>query len=95
LNRTTSGRKTDKRDSLDTLLRLADEQKASDIILVAGTAITLRVNGSLITGTGKSLSPEDLRNLLLPLLTADHAIELENNRALDLLRSRIDWEVPR
>jgi twitching motility protein PilT len=83
LNRTTSGTKTDKRASLDTLLRLADGQKASDIILVAGTAITLRVNGSLITGTGKSLSPEDLRNLLLPLLTADQAIELENNRALD------------
>jgi twitching motility protein PilT len=83
LNRTTSGTKADQRASLDTLLRLADEQKASDIILVAGSAITLRVNGSLITGTGKSLSPEDLRNLLVPLLTADQAIELENNRALD------------
>ena len=40
LNRTKLGLKTDKKTSLDTLLALAAEQNASDIILVAGSAIT-------------------------------------------------------
>jgi twitching motility protein PilT len=83
LNRSTTGAKVDERTSLDTLLRLGVEQNASDIILVAGSAITLRVNGSLAPATGKVLSPEDLRNLLLPLLSSDQAEELESCRALD------------
>lgn len=40
LNRTKPGLKTDKKTSLDTLLALGAEQNASDIILVAGSAIT-------------------------------------------------------
>jgi hypothetical protein len=47
LNRTKPGLKTDEKTSLDMLLALAAEQNASDIILVAGSAITLRANGSL------------------------------------------------
>jgi twitching motility protein PilT len=84
LNRSAPGTKTDERSSLDVLLKLAVEQNASDVILVAGSAITLRVNGSLAPANGRAaLSPEDLQNLLLPLLTAEQAKELESNRALD------------
>jgi twitching motility protein PilT len=83
LNSSTIETKNNKRTSLDTLLESAAEQNASDIILVAGSAITLRVNGSLAPATGKVQSSEDLRNLLLPLLTAEQAKELEANRALD------------
>jgi len=83
LNRSTPETKTNARTSLDTLLRLAVEQNASDIILVAESSITLRVNGSLAAANGKVLSPEDLRNLLLPLLTTEQANELEHSRALD------------
>src|ERR1700722_17458153 len=83
LNRSTAGAKVDERTSLDGLLQLGVKQNASDIILVAGSAITLRVNGSLVPATGKVLSPEDLRNLLLPLLTSEQAKELESSRALD------------
>ena len=82
LNRSTPGTKTD-RTSLDTLLGLAAEQGASDIILVAGSAITLRVNGSLVPATGKVVSPEEVSNMLLPLLTKEQASELESRRALD------------
>jgi twitching motility protein PilT len=82
LNRSMPGTKTD-RTSLDTLLGLAAEQDASDVILVAGSAITLRVNGSLGPATGKVMSAEELRNLLLPLLTTEQARELETRRALD------------
>src|SRR3984957_849532 len=83
LNSSTAEIKNDKRTSLDTLLESAAEQNASDVILVAGSAITLRVNGSIAPATGKVLSSEDLRNLLLPLLTPEQAKELETNRALD------------
>jgi twitching motility protein PilT len=83
LNRSTPGTRTDTRTSIDTLLRLAIEQNASDVILVAGSVITFRVNGALVPANGKVLSPEDLRNLLLPLLTPEQAKELEDNRALD------------
>jgi twitching motility protein PilT len=83
LNSSTAEIKNDKRTSLDTLLESAAAQNASDVILVAGSALTLRVNGSLAPATGKLLSSEDLRNLLLPLLNAEQAKELENNRALD------------
>ena len=83
VNRSMSGTRTDKTTPLDALLTRAAEQNASDIILVAGSAITLRVNGSLVPVTGKVQSPEDLRNLLLPLLTTEQASELEHSRALD------------
>jgi twitching motility protein PilT len=83
LNSSTAVKKSDKKASLDTLLESAAEQNASDVILVAGSAITLRVNGSIAPATGKVLSSEDLRNLLLPLLTPEQAKELETNRALD------------
>jgi twitching motility protein PilT len=83
LNSSTAVKKSDKKTSLDTLLESAAEQNASDVILVAGSAITLRVNGSIAPATGKVLSSEDLRNLLLPLLTPEQAKELETNRALD------------
>jgi len=83
VNRTTPVTKPDTRTSIDSLLGVAAEQNASDVILVAGSLITLRVNGSLVPASGKALSPEDLRNLLLPLLTTEQAKELETNRALD------------
>jgi twitching motility protein PilT len=83
LNSSAAVTKVDRRSSLDTFLESAAEQNASDIILIAGSAMTLRIDGSLAPATGKVLSPEDLRNLLLPLLTAEQARELETNRSLD------------
>ena len=83
LNRTKPGLNADKKTSLDSLLALAAEQNASDIILVAGSAITLRVNGSLAPAIGKVLTAEEIRSLLMPLLTTEQASELESKRALD------------
>jgi len=83
LNRTVPGVKTGKTASLDSLLAQAAEQGASDILLVAGSAITLRINGSLAAGAGKIQTPEDIRGMLVPLLTNEQAKELESKRALD------------
>lgn len=88
LNRSTQRAPTteldaDRKSSLDPLLALAAAQNASDILLVADSAVTLRINGNLAAATGKILSPDDIRTLVLPLLTKDQAAELETSRSLD------------
>ncbi len=74
--------------SIDRLLTLAIQRGASDIVLVAGSAIALRVKGSLTPAAGKPLSPEEIRSLLVPLLTARQAEELEENKSLDFCFAR-------
>ncbi len=74
---------SDKKSALDPLLAQAAERKASDVILVAGSGMTLRVNGELLPATGKMLTPEDVRKLLLPLLTHEQTKELEVKRVVD------------
>jgi twitching motility protein PilT len=88
LNRSTAATRTGENASIDRLLALAVQRGASDIILVAGSAIALRVKGSLTPAAGKPLSSEDLRSLLLPLLTAHQSDELETNKSLDFCFER-------
>jgi twitching motility protein PilT len=83
LNRSTTATRTGEGASIDRLLALAVQRGASDVILVAGAGIALRVKGSLTQPGGKPLSSEELRSLLLPLLTARQAEELETNKSLD------------
>jgi twitching motility protein PilT len=83
LNRSTTATKTGENASIDRLLSLAVQRGASDIILAAGSAVALRVKGFLSPAAGKPLSAEELRALLLPLLTARQAEELETNKSLD------------
>ncbi len=78
-----AGSGADKKSALDPLLAHAAERKASDVILVVGSGVTLRVNGVLTPATGKALTPEDLRRLLLPLLTSEQTKELEAKRVVD------------
>jgi twitching motility protein PilT len=78
-----AGLGVDKKSALDPLLAQAAERKASDIILVVGSGVTLRVNGVLTPATGKALTPDDLRRLLLPLLTSEQTKELEAKRVVD------------
>jgi len=73
LNRSTTATKTGDNASIDRLLALAVTRGASDVILVAGSTIALRVRGSLTSAAGKPLSAEDIRSLLTPLLTARQA----------------------
>jgi twitching motility protein PilT len=83
LNRSAnSGRLSEKR-SIDQLLAVAFRRNASDVILVAGSPATLRVNGALTPDAGPPLSAEDIRDLLLPLLTPAQLKELQENKCLD------------
>ena len=84
LNRSTAAARTpEETNNLDQLLTLAVQRNASDILLVAGSAIALRVRGALLSASSKPLAVEEIRGLLLPLLTAAQAEELTKERSLD------------
>jgi twitching motility protein PilT len=69
--------------SLDQLLAFAGRQNASDLLLIAGTPVALRVNGALAPAAGPPLAPEDVRNLVLPLLDARQYDELQKKKSVD------------
>lgn len=71
-------------DSLDQLLMYAARQTASDLLLIAGAPVTLRVGGELSKPAGAPLEAEDTRSLLLPLLTPAQTQELQRARSVDL-----------
>ncbi len=72
---------------LDSLLAQAVRRTASDLLLIAGTPAHLRVGGSL-TPAGAPLDAEDIRKLLLPLLTVAQNQELQKAKSVDLCFSR-------
>jgi len=69
--------------SLDQLLDFAAKRDASDILLVAGAAPVLRVNGALTLGSGAPLEPEDIRRWVLPLLAPSQLEELQRRKSVD------------
>ena len=71
-------------ESLDQLLMYAVRQTASDLLLIAGAPVTLRIGGQLSKPSGAPLEAEDTRSLLLPLLTPAQTQELQRNRSVDL-----------
>src|SRR5580698_9611684 len=70
--------------SLDALLTHAVRRAASDLLLIAGAPVTLRVAGVLAHSTGPPLTAEDTRSLLLPLMTPAQIQELQRNKSVDL-----------
>ena len=58
-------------------------QNASDLLIVAGYGVSLRVNGSLAPPAGPPLSGEEVRGLVLPLLDARQYEELQRNKSVD------------
>jgi twitching motility protein PilT len=73
--------------SLDLLLAQAVRKTASDLLLIAGAPANLRVGGSLAP-TGPPLDAEEIRKLLLPLLTMEQSQELQRRKSVDLCFSR-------
>ena len=69
--------------SLDQLLAYAARQNASDLILVSGSPVALRVNGSLTPAAGPPLAAEEVRNLLLPVVDPPRYEELQRDKSLD------------
>jgi twitching motility protein PilT len=71
-------------ESLDQLLMYAVRQTASDLLLIAGAPVTLRIGGELSNPGGKPLEAEDTRSLLLPVMTPAQTQELQRSRSVDL-----------
>jgi twitching motility protein PilT len=74
--------------SLDAVLTQAVQRSASDVLLIAGAPVILRVGGSLSPFAGPALGGDETRNLLLPLLSAAQAQELGRSKAVDLCFTR-------
>jgi twitching motility protein PilT len=76
-------------ESLDQLLEYAARQGASDVLLIAGAPVALRIGGMLSASNGPKLEAEDTRSLLLGLLTPAQTQELARNRSVDLCFERV------
>ncbi|HUO30708.1 MAG TPA: PilT/PilU family type 4a pilus ATPase, partial [Bryobacteraceae bacterium] len=74
--------------SLDQLLAYAARQNASDVLLLAGTPVSLRVNGVLAPAVGPPLSPDDVRHLVVSLLDARQYEELQKKKSVDFCFAR-------
>lgn len=83
LNRSATSAKIGEKRSIDQLLAAAVHSHASDIILVAGSPATFRVNGALASDSGLALSAETIRGMLLPLLSASQLEELQEQKCMD------------
>ena len=83
LNRSATRARSDEKGLLDQFLDSAVQRGASDLLLVAGSAPVLRINGALNTGMSRVLSDADLRGLLLSILTAEQQKELQTRKSLD------------
>lgn len=83
LNRSAAGVRSVEKRSIDQLLTAALQSQASDMILVAGSPATLRVNGALMAGSSPAISADGIRSLLLPLLNPNQQEELRERKCID------------
>jgi len=91
LNRATPGSRTPEKlaltpesaASLDRLLEFAISRNASDLLLVAGSPVALRVNGALTPASGPALAHGEISNLVLPLLSPRQYEELQRSKSVD------------
>ncbi len=73
--------------STDQFLAYAARRGASDMLVIAGAPITLRIDG-VLAPAGPVLTTEDTRNLMLPLLTNRQYEELQRTRSVDFCFAR-------
>jgi twitching motility protein PilT len=82
--KTASARLPQSTASLDQLLQAAANRSASDVLLIVGAPVMLRINGVLATGGSAALDAEDVRGLVLPLLEAAQLEELQKKKTVDM-----------
>jgi len=94
LNRAAPGSRAERPETppgaatLDQLLAHAARRGASDVLLIAGAPVTLRIDGSLTPAAGSPLSGEDTRDLLVPLLSPAQYQELQRSKSVDFCFTR-------
>jgi twitching motility protein PilT len=69
--------------NLEHILSFAAQRNASDVLLIAGALIALRLNGAINTTGSTNLTTQEIQDLIFPLLNADQIRELQQRRSLD------------
>jgi twitching motility protein PilU len=70
--------------TMERILRLMSEKKASDVYLSAHSPALIKINGQCVPINSQSLPPEAPRNLLAEVLPADRIAELEREGELNM-----------
>ena len=73
---------------LDPVLTHAAQLGASDLLLVVGSPVALRINGRLTLTGDAPLESEEVHGFLLPLLTTRQHQELQRNKSVDICFQR-------
>jgi twitching motility protein PilT len=74
--------------SIDRILQQATKREASDVLIIAGTPVVLRTNGTLSPLPGAALTSDETKELLLSVLTGAQQQELHRKKSVDLCFSR-------
>jgi twitching motility protein PilT len=74
--------------ALDRVFAHAVHRGASDLLVIAGTPITLRVAGALTAASGPTLSGADTHTLLFEILSPAQQAQLHKTKSVDLCFSR-------
>jgi twitching motility protein PilT len=74
--------------SLDRLLSHAARRGASDVLVIAGAPVTLRIGGALTPAPGPALTAEETRGILTSVLGPAQLHELQRAKSVDLCFSR-------
>jgi twitching motility protein PilT len=69
--------------NLEQILAFAAQRNASDVLLIAGAPIALRLSGAISTSGNAQLTSQEIQDLLFPFLNSEHHRELQQKRSLD------------
>ena len=75
---------TDTSGTMERILRLMGEKKASDVYLSANSPAMIRINGVCVPINSQVLPPDATRNLLAEILPAERMQELEESNELNM-----------
>ncbi len=77
--------------NIEELIRMTKERKASDLILTAGSPPILRIDKKLTVTRLPSLPPEQIEDLIVPLLDKDKQEEFKKSSELSFIYSMTGW----
>ena len=72
---------------IDHILKVARDQRASDIHIVSGAPVLLRIDGELVPTTREPLSTAEAKRLAYGLLTPEQVEEFEHRLDIDLMKA--------
>ena len=70
--------------TMERILRLMGEKRASDLYLSAHAPVLIRINGQCVPINSQTLPPEGPRNLLAEILSEQHLKELDETNELNM-----------